>query len=258
VTVIVLESHRTWQARQTDGAGRADRASPLFRSLPAVPKAVTGEVLVEVAERQRQDVRKALVSEVIYLVFLLAVALVLGAGIVWTESEKQRLVARLMLLYLYGPMLVLIAIERSVDWVRRWRSLRQRIGTDGSAMLYDEGSGEVRRYGWNAVVTNGRALLADSTMIHLYGGKRYDPTSVFAAEALRECVLARLPRCSLVKRRLIAAELLRAVGDDYPAVLNGSAAGGQKLTFLPKIWSRNSGRSHQGRMLCKLHEPVVA
>jgi hypothetical protein len=198
VTVIVLESHRTWQARQTDGAGRADRASPLFRSLPAVPKAVTGEVLVEVAERQRQDVRKALVSEVIYLVFLLAVALVLGAGIVWTESEKQRLVARLMLLYLYGPMLVLIAIERSVDWVRRWRSLRQRIGTDGSAMLYDEGSGEVRRYGWNAVVTNGRALLADSTMIHLYGGKRYDPTSVFAAEALRECVLARLPRSAFV------------------------------------------------------------
>lgn len=194
--VVGTESRRLLRARKAAQMGQPSATFPVFWNLPP-PRPVNHECLIPVEAQHRKIVRKWLIGSAAYCAFMIVMAVVLCVGFGSAATAKQHAV-RAMLLYIYGPALALVVIVFLIDGLRRWRSLRQRIGTDGSALLYDPGSGEVRRYEWDEVLANRRSLLAGAKIIPLYGRRRHEAPPIFPLDDLRELVLARLPRSAFV------------------------------------------------------------
>jgi len=197
VVVSAMESRRMLRESLAAKSGQPAASGKAFWNLPA-PRAVSGDYLIAVDARQREAVRKSLIACGLYPLVLaaLTVAMVLGSGSAGAATEHE---IRALLLYAYGPAVALAALASAIDGRRRWRSLGQRIGTDGSALLYDAGDGVVSRHEWDTVLANRRSLLIGSKMVSLYGGLRSDPTPVFPFDELREVVLARLPRTAFAE-----------------------------------------------------------
>jgi hypothetical protein len=189
--VSAMESRRMLRESLAAKSGQPAASGKVFWNLPA-PRAVSGDYLIAVDARQREAVRKWLIACGLYPLVLaaLTVAMVLGSGSAGAATEHE---IRALLLYAYGPAVALAALANAIDGRRRWRSLGQRIGTDGSALLYDAGDGVVSRHEWDTVLANRRSLLIGSKMVSLYGGLRSDPTPVFPFDELREVVLAPAP-----------------------------------------------------------------
>lgn len=195
--VVGTESRRLLRARKAARVGQPSATFPVFWNLPPAPRPVNRECLIPVEAQHRKSVRKWLIGSAAYCAFMIVMAVVFWVGFGSAATAAQHAV-RAMLLYIYGPALALVVIVFLIDGLRRWRSLKQRIGTDGSALLYDQGSGEVRRYEWDQVLANRRSLLAGAKMIPLYGGRRHEAPPIFPLDELRELVLARLPHSAFV------------------------------------------------------------
>ena len=174
---------------------------PPQAAIPATPQPVSGgtrwlDVLPEFKKRVRR----------LAITMLVVVGGTSIALLYFFESALQSFPLALQLFSL--AILGLTALLPVILLVRLPRAWRTRLGTDGKRFLLDLGDGKVRGYPFEALVVNGRQLLAGRRLIQLRAGRGNRP--LFDEKELAGYVLSRIPPSNRVDSFRLLVRALRA------------------------------------------------
>jgi len=173
-------------------------AAQLFENLTAWPLPRDGQALISIQESYAKRLRRSVWVAFGFAIILVIMIPLLGGGPDAAHVTKQAALVRKLVNFEIGVSVLFFVVWGIFSFIFIRKLLKSRIGIDALGFLYDDGSGQLQRYDWSAVLTDRHSLLIGRHLVRLAPNGRTSAEGRFASDPLRGYVLARLPASSYV------------------------------------------------------------
>ena len=173
-------------------------AAHLFENLAAWPLPRDGQALISIQESYAKRLRRGVWVAFGCGIVLVMLAPLVGGGPDAAHVTKQAALVRKLVDFEIGVSALFFLGWGIFSFIFVRKLLKSRIGIDALGFLFDDGSGQLQRYDWSAVLTNRHSLLIGRHLVRLAPNGRTSAEGRFASDPLRGYVLARLPASSYV------------------------------------------------------------